>query len=71
MRPGGYARYMPCASHVTRAKHLVKSLEIVELLDRYGGCSSVVEHWIVAPVVAGSIHVTHPISRKKVVFGVG
>ncbi len=26
-----------------------------------GGCSSVVEHWIVAPVVAGSIPVTHPI----------
>jgi hypothetical protein len=28
---------------------------------RHGGCSSVVEHWIVAPVVAGSIPVTHPI----------
>lgn len=26
----------------------------------YGGYSSVVEHWIVAPVVAGSIPVTHP-----------
>jgi hypothetical protein len=25
-----------------------------------GGCSSVVEHWIVAPVVAGSSPVSHP-----------
>lgn len=30
---------------------------------RHGGCSSVVEHWIVAPVVAGSIPVTHPNSN--------
>ncbi len=27
-----------------------------------GGRSSVVEHWIVAPVVAGSIPVAHPVS---------
>src|ERR1041384_7698867 len=32
---------------------------------RHGGCSSVVEHWIVAPVVAGSIPVIHPIPPEK------
>src|ERR1041384_1963504 len=33
--------------------------------ETHGGCSSVVEHWIVAPVVAGSIPVTHPIPPEK------
>jgi hypothetical protein len=32
---------------------------------RHGGCSSVVEHWIVAPVVAGSIPVIHPIQSEE------
>src|SRR5512133_2494789 len=38
-----------------------------------GGCSSVVEHWIVAPVVAGSIPVTHPkrVQSRKRIKGAG
>gem|GEM_PF-6184205 len=29
--------------------------------EAYGGCSSAVEHWTVAPVVAGSNPVSHPL----------
>ena len=36
-----------------------------EILPPYGGYSSMVEHWTVAPSVAGSNPVTHPASAIK------
>jgi hypothetical protein len=42
------------------AEVLAKAGVGTNIRPRFGGCSSVVEHWIVAPVVAGSIPVIHP-----------
>src|SRR5690606_23817670 len=44
--------------------HFAKHEAAGPVTSGYGGCSSVVEHWIVAPVVAGSIPVTHPKRRN-------
>lgn len=51
---------VPCATCARIRGGTVSVVGPTELLE-YGGCSSAVEHWIVAPVVAGSNPVSHPI----------
>src|SRR5690606_30626556 len=60
--------YLTCpsgrsANQSKRVRKRPVAIEQPAAVDRAGssgGCSSVVEHWIVAPVVGGSIPLTHP-----------
>lgn len=59
---------MSCRPPVACAKcgaPLGRVITDLEVQDPHGGCSSVVEHWIVAPVVAGSIPVSHPDKNEE------
>ena len=63
-----YICYLQATNFTTKTKFLSLKFLLTASLSRLvwdGGCSSVVEHWFVVPVVAGSIPVVRPIKFRK------